>query len=83
MGRGTNPTDIAGLSADLTGLVTLVLLIGLFFGLFVEFVKKGDWATSPRRVKVVASIVLVFIVFCLGLAYEELLDAGGKPLLPC
>ncbi|BGP53327.1 hypothetical protein JCM8202_000059 [Rhodotorula sphaerocarpa] len=66
----------ATLAPYLTGLVTLVLLIGLFFGLFVEFVKKGDWATSPRRIKVVASIVLVFIVFCLGLAYEELLDAG-------
>jgi hypothetical protein len=33
-----------------------LLLTGLFWGLCIEFVKKGDWKASPRRVKVVACI---------------------------
>ncbi|GAA5878596.1 hypothetical protein JCM3774_004076 [Rhodotorula dairenensis] len=83
----TTPEDVPALIAEqsvatatlapyLAGLVTLVLLTGLFWGLFIEFVKKGDWRSSPRRVKVVASIVFLFSLFCLALAYEEIIDTG-------
>ncbi|GAA5979256.1 hypothetical protein JCM10908_002857 [Rhodotorula pacifica] len=64
------------LAPYLAGLVTLVLLTGLFWGLFIEFVKQGDWKGSPRRVKVVACSTLLFSLFCLGLAYEEIIDTG-------
>lgn len=67
--------------ADLAGLVTLVLLTGLFWGLCIEFVKKGDWKASPRKVKAVACIVLLFSLFCLALAYEEIIDTGGERAL--
>ncbi|GAA5965743.1 hypothetical protein JCM8115_000910 [Rhodotorula mucilaginosa] len=83
----STPPDVPAMIADqsvatatlapyLAGLVTLVLLTGLFWGLCIEFVKKGDWKASPRRVKVVACIVLLFSLFCLGLAYEEIIDTG-------
>lgn len=74
------------LTPYLTGLTTMVLLIGVFLALFGRFIRE-EFGLHTTKVRAVGWLVLFLIVCCLGMAYEELVDTGSEfafvnPLLP-
>ncbi|BGP29560.1 hypothetical protein JCM10296v2_001299 [Rhodotorula toruloides] len=67
------------LAPYVTGLVTSVLLIGIFFALFARYARH-DLKEHGIRGRAVSWTVCILLVMCLGVSYEEIVDTGVSQL---
>ncbi|GAA5850973.1 hypothetical protein JCM8547_009143 [Rhodosporidiobolus lusitaniae] len=79
------PSDVTGLLAQqdvsiailgpyMVGLTLNVLLIGVFLALFVSYQK--ELRSHVVKVKATMWAVLVLVLFCLGVSFEEIIDTA-------